>query len=170
MQESGRMGDGTERAAMVESLRGQIVERVKAQQQIIVVSAAVAGATISFASNVLSGHPEIMALLCLLYVGLSLALLRQDQEITIIAVHLLDPSSYGDDARAQARWEVHKFHAMQGNVAGLVQSTAQAVGIYGVPILSGLFLFGAADVARRYRELGEIGGKVLNTADATRCK
>ena len=80
---------------MAESLRGQIVERVKAQQQIIVVSAAVAGATISFASNVLSGHPEIMALLCLLYVGLSLALLRQDQEITIDVVTYDPPHRSG---------------------------------------------------------------------------
>jgi hypothetical protein len=176
------MADDEATKMMVASLREQIVERVKGQQQLVVLSAAVAGATISFASDVLSGHPEVMALLCLLYVGLCLAVLRHDQEIAIIAQHLLDPKAYGSDAEAQARWEVHKFNEMQGDVARLVNSGAQTAGNYGVPflaviatgaatIISGpnaiadvvlvvaaaflaLFFFGAADNVRRYRALG----------------
>src|ERR671930_1709195 len=49
------MADDEATKMMVASLREQIVERVKGQQQLVVLSAAVAGATISFASDVLSG-------------------------------------------------------------------------------------------------------------------
>jgi hypothetical protein len=167
---------------MAESLREQIVERTKAQQQLILISAAVAAATISFASDLLSGHPEVMALLCLLYVGLSLALLRHDQEITIIADHLLDFEAFGSHAETQARWEAHKYVQMQRGIARLIQSGSQTAGNYGVPflgviatasatIISGpnlrawvvlvvavgflvLFGFGAYDVFRRYERLG----------------
>jgi hypothetical protein len=189
------MADDAATKAMVASLREQIVERVKGQQQLVVLSAAVAGATISFASNVLSGHPEVMALLCLLYVGLCLAVLRHDQEIAIIAQHLLDPEVYSSDAEAQARWEVHKFNEMQGGVVRLVTSGAQTAGNYGVPflaviatgaatIISGpnavayvilvvaaaflaLFFFGAADNVRRYRALGTSSQTLLSHSDTS---
>jgi hypothetical protein len=49
---------------MAASVREQIVERVKGQQQLVLVAVAVAGATISFASTQLRTHPEVMALLC----------------------------------------------------------------------------------------------------------
>jgi len=130
-------------AAMAESLRGQIIERVKAQQQLVLVSAAVAGATLSLASELLSDHPEIMALLCLLYVGISLALLRHDQEITIIAALLLDDEAFGPHAQAQAVWEAHKFTQMQKGIPALIKSGAQTAGNYGVPTLAVIATFSA---------------------------
>ncbi|HEY8853406.1 MAG TPA: hypothetical protein VIM36_14565 [Gemmatimonadaceae bacterium] len=102
--------------AMCEALRKQIAERVGQQQQLTYICALIAGATLSFASKALSAHPEVMALLCLLYVGLSLALLRQDQEITILAQHLLDRDAFDQHAEAQARWEAHKYFEMQSGV------------------------------------------------------
>jgi hypothetical protein len=183
------MSDGNAAVALAGALREQIIERVKEQQQLVVVSALVAGATISFASSLLSSHPEVMALLCLLYVGISLAVLRHDQEITILAQHLLDPDAFGLHAEAQARWEVHKFSEMQGGRAKMISSSAQTAGNYGVPLLgvfatasatiiSGanimasvvlsiaagffcLFGFGAWDVFQRYRRLGLDAQKLL---------
>jgi hypothetical protein len=168
---------------MADSLRTQIVERVKGQQQLVVVAAAVAGASLSFGAENLATHPEILALLSLLYVGLALALLRHDQEITIATEHLLSHAAFGADADAQGGWEVHKFGAMQGSgFVGFVMASSQAVGIYGVPTLAiaafgwatcvsspsrlawlilgvaaffaVVFAVGAIDTARRYRRLG----------------
>src|SRR5438105_15639587 len=113
----------TAEAAVANSLREQTIERVKGQQQLVVVAVAVAGATISFASTQLNRHPEVMALLCLLYVGLSLSLLRHDQEITLIADHLLDEEAFPTQAESQARWELHKFNSMQtSGIAALISS------------------------------------------------
>jgi hypothetical protein len=162
------------------------MERVKGQQQILVVAAAVAGASLSFGAERLSTHPEVMALLCLLYVGFALAMLRYDQEITIIANHLLDESAFGLHAQAQSRWERHKFKQMQrSGIAAWVASASQTVGIYGVPVLAAvgfawaaiatsptaltwlilsvafmfaaLFIVGSVDVALRYQRLGSGG-------------
>jgi hypothetical protein len=182
--------DTAAEAALAQSLREQIVERVKGQQQLVVVAVAVAAATISFASSQLNQHPEVMALLCLLYVGLSLALLRQDQEITLIADHLLDQHAFPTEAGSQARWELHKFTSMQASsVAALLSSSSQTMGNYGIPVLavgasgyavlrgspnglawfilsvamafSLLFIVGAIDVVRRYRRLGEKAALLL---------
>jgi len=181
--------------ALVDSLRGQIVERTKAQQQLVLVSVAVAGATLSFASELLSEHPEVMALLCVLYVGISLALLRHDQEITIMAALLLNPDAVGQHARVQAYWEAHKFVQMQRGTAALVKSGAQTAGNYGVPVLgvvatgaatlitvpnvaasvalvvaaalAGLFLYGAEDVRQRYKRLGTTAQALLAETEAT---
>jgi hypothetical protein len=131
-------------AAMAESLRGQMAERVKDQHQVVVLAAAVAGASVSFGAENLTSHPEVLALLCLLFVGLSLAALRHDQEIAVIAEHLLDRNAFGATADAQARWETHKFTAMQGSGAlAFVANASQAIGLYGVPGL-GVAAFGIA--------------------------
>jgi hypothetical protein len=171
------------------------VERVKGQQQLVLVAVAVAGATISFASTELQRHPEVMALLCLLYVGLSLALLRHDQEITLIADHLLDAGAFPDQAAAQARWELHKFNSMQtSSITALISSSSQTMGNYGIPILAvvasgyavldsspnalawvilavaafflALFALGAIDVVRRYRALGVKAAESLGSTAA----
>lgn len=55
---------------MAESLRQQMSERVKGQHQVVVLAAAVAGASLSFGAANLSKHPEVLALLCLLFVAL----------------------------------------------------------------------------------------------------
>lgn len=175
--------------SLVDSLRGQIVERTKAQQQLVLIAAAVAGAALAFATEALPDRPEVMALLCLLYVGISLALLRHDQEITIMAQLLLDPDVFGEHATAQAHWERHKYVEMQAGTGALVKSGAQTAGNYGVPavavlatasatLASGpnlgatlilciaglfvvLFAIGAVDVVRRYARLGREAGRAL---------
>jgi hypothetical protein len=170
--------------AMAESLRSQMSERVKGQHQVVVLAAAVAAASLSFGTENLSRHPEVLALLCLLFVGLALAALRHDQEIAIMAKHLRDENAFGPDAQAQSRWERHKFEAMQGSgVVALVASGSQTMGVYGVPVLgivafgwaaiassptmltwmiliaasvfTALFVVGAIDIVVRYRDLGD---------------
>jgi len=167
------------------------MERVRGQHQITVVAAAVAGATFTVADgDFLTRTPEVIALLCLLYVGLALAVLRHDQEITIIADHILNQELMGPEALVQAGWEAHKNDSMQGSGPVIFMlSTAQTVGIYGVPVLglftagavtlrsdmnfwtwfimgiaialSTLFAAGAMDVWLRYRRLGAKGAYIL---------
>lgn len=174
----------TPAAALVKSLREQIVERMRGQHQVVVLATAVAGAVLSLGWEDLGERPEALALLSLLFAGLSLATLRHDQEITIIAEHLLDMNAFGDHAGAQQAWEQHKLRSMQGSgIVALVSSASQSVGIYGVPVIGTLVFAGAAaanspsaitwavlgvtclffallvigglDTARRYRRLGE---------------
>jgi hypothetical protein len=129
--------------AIVADLRGQIMERVRGQQQLVLLAPAVAGAIASFAGTHLTSHPSVLALVSLLFTSLSLALLRYDQEIAIIATHLTDERRLGADARAQRLWEYRKKEEMQGTKTTFAMSAAQAIGIYGMPIL-GAFVFAAA--------------------------
>jgi len=181
MQKDNELADA--QAALASQLRTEIIERVRAQQQMLIVAAAVAGASLSFGAGRLAKNPEILALLALLFVGFALALLRQDQEIAIIASHLRDREAFGAHATAQAGWEQYKFEAMRGpRFTGLLPGAALAIGIYGVPALAAaafawaaisssptglswfilsvtfvfsvLFAWGTVDVAARFRRLG----------------
>ena len=180
-------------SALVASLRSQMEGRIQAQHQLIVVTVAIAGASLSFGKSGFEGHSEILALLALLFVALALAILRHEHEITIIIFHLLDRDSVGANADAHAGWEARKFIVMQqsGSLA-LLASVTQTIGIYSVPIvaavafgaaalsssptwrawcvlgLAGLFAvafaLGAVDVVRRYRDLGHLSKRMLPAA------
>lgn len=167
---------------MAAELRRQIAEHTQAQHQLLLLAAAIAGATVSFGAHHASSHSVVLALLAVLFVGLALATLRQDQEITILASHLLDAHALGEHALAQARWEHHRATQMQATDSRFVVSTAVTVGIYGVPVVGALgytgatlaaspstgawmllavatllglvFVFGAVQVAAGYRRLG----------------
>jgi hypothetical protein len=129
--------------ALASDLRSQIMERVRGQQQLVVLAPAVAAAVASFAGHKLTSNPELLALLSLLFSALSLAVLRHDQEITILATHLTDEKGVGVHARVQRQWELRKVTEMQSTPLSLVMSAAQAVGIYGMPVL-GALTFGVA--------------------------
>lgn len=131
-------------AAMAGELRRQIAERVQAQHQLLLLAAAIAGATASFGTRHASSHAAVLALLCVLFVGFALATLRQDQEVTILASHLLDVGAFGSHATAQAAWEQHRFRRMQAGNRRFVVSTAVTIGVYGVPVLGALAYAGAA--------------------------
>lgn len=172
------------RDALAEALRRQIEGRVAGQLHTVVVAAALAGAVGAFAAGRLASQPELMALLALLYVGFALAVLRGDQEITIIAKHLLSKEAFAEHAEAQAQWEVHKVNTMQrSGLIALLASGSQSIGIYAVPVLGAaaftwatldaspnwvawfilsvsfvlwaFFFIGVRDVFVRYRELGD---------------
>jgi hypothetical protein len=168
---------------LLDSMRRQIEERIRLQQQLLGVAVAVAAAELTFFSDSTSDSAIVPAMFSLLFIGFALAILRNDQEITVLASHLLKPDVFGPHAHAQARWEYHKFSAMQrSGIANLATTSAQVVGIYGLPVLaalssliaalaegptvaawlvlaltaafSALFIGAAIDVTRRYRELG----------------
>lgn len=123
--------------ALVEALRAQMMDRVRAQEQLVVASAAIGGAAASFGSDFLESHSEILAFLAALFATLLLAMLRQDEEITNIAAHLKDETAFGDHARAQLRWEQHKFRSMQRSAPDVrVLTATNVVGIYGIPALA----------------------------------
>jgi uncharacterized membrane protein YoaK (UPF0700 family) len=122
--------------ALAGALREQIAQRIRAQDQLLVVAVAVAGVAASFGQKGLLAHPEVPALISLLFILIALALLRQDQEIAIIAAHLVEDEHFGEIAHVQKRWEVHKFAQMRGLGRSLTLATvAQSFGIYGVPVL-----------------------------------
>jgi len=163
-------------------LRGQIAERVKAQHQLLLLAVAIAGAAISLQERLPDADAGVFALLSMLFAGIALAVLRQDQEVTTIASHLLREESFGGDAVAQQKWEDHRLESMQGGYRAILASTAMTVGIYGIPVLGTvtlgvaatrhnmdglalglliftgvlmlLFLWSAWMVAREYRALG----------------
>jgi hypothetical protein len=171
-------------AALTANLRNEIAQRVTDQHQLLVVAAAIAGGATAFAGTHFNAHPELLALLSLLFVGFALAMLRHDHEITIIASHLVKQVEFGSHARAQERWEKHRYEKMQASGwIGYLVTASQTVGLYGVPVLAavafawaalatspntvtwlvialtsalgGLFLVGAFDVVGRYRVLGK---------------
>lgn len=178
---------------MRETLQRQIEERLRLQQQLIGVGVAVGAAELSFFTGNRAETASVPALFALLFVGLALAVLRNDQEITILADHLLGVDEFGDAALEQARWESHRFTSMQGGPARFASSAAQTVGIYGVPVLgavgsafaalaqgpnsttwailavtavfAGLFALAALDVAVRYRKLGERSRQMLTDGE-----
>jgi len=123
-------------AALAQDLRTQIADRIRGEHQLVVVAASLAGATGSFAGSRLSSHPEVLALLCLLFVGFALAVLRLDQEITIIASHLLDRKAFRAHAEAQAEWECRKFQERQGTRRAWLASVSQTTAIYAVPVIA----------------------------------
>jgi hypothetical protein len=169
-------------AALVANLRGEIAQRITDQHQLLVAAAAIAGAAAAFAGTHLHNRPELLALLSLLFVGLALAILRHDHEITIIASLLLEKTAVGVHAEAQRAWERHRFIQMQGSSVAFVITASQTVGLYGVPVLAavafgwaalssspnaitwlvlavtfflgGVFLLGSLAVVRRYRAIG----------------
>lgn len=104
--------------ALAAALRTQIMDRVPAQEQLVVASAAIGGAAASFGSDFLDTHSEVVAFLAALFATLLLAMLRQDEEITNIAAHLEDESAFGPHATVQRSWERHKFLAMQESGQG----------------------------------------------------
>lgn len=124
--------------ALAVSLRGQMMDRVKAQEQLVVITITLIGVAASFV-GLLQAHPELTALVGLLFFSLALLMLRQDDEITVIADYLLSESVFGAHAQAQAGWERHKFEKMQGG--GWLRnpgSVAQVIAIYGPPVLAGV--------------------------------
>jgi hypothetical protein len=130
---------------LLESMRRQIEERIRLQQQLLGVAVAVAAAELSFFADSASGSSLVPAMFSLLFIGFALAILRNDQEITVLASHILSPDEFGEHAYAQARWENHKFRAMQrSGVANFVTTAAQVVGIYGLPTLAGISSFVAS--------------------------
>lgn len=129
---------------MARELRGQISERIKAQHQLLLLAVAIAGAAISLQDRIPDAGGDVFALLAMLFAGIALAVLRQDQEIATISSHLLDYDSFGSDAVAQGRWEHHRFSSMQHGRGSLLASTAMSVGIYGIPVLGTIALSVAA--------------------------
>lgn len=129
---------------MARELRGQIAERVKAQHQLLLLAVAIAGAAISLQERLPDANAEVFALLSMLFAGIALAVLRQDQEATAIASHLLREESFGSDAIAQQKWENHRLESMQGGYRAVLASTAMTVGIYGIPVLGTVTLGVAA--------------------------
>lgn len=181
---------------MVETLRSQIGDRVRLQQQLIGVSAAVAAAELSFFASRDETSALVPALFSLVFVGLALAIIRNDQEITFLARHVLNRNLFGEYAITQARWELFRFQAMQqdGFVVYLL-TAAQVVASYGLPVLAAiasavaslsdspsdatwaalslaavfmvLFIASALDVASRYRQLGLMSKAMLDEIDSS---
>jgi hypothetical protein len=170
------------RSAFAASLRAQILDRVKSQEQLVGVAAVLGGAATAFGGDWLRSHAEVLMLLGLFFVSLALAILRADVEIATIALHLSDSEAFGPEAAAQRRWEVVKYRA-QGGIVRRGSTAAQVAGSYAIPLLAYLacvigafteshmngtawvlltvsivlvFLFvaGARDVVRRHGTLG----------------
>lgn len=135
--------------SLVAALRAQIDSRINYQHQLLAVAAAIAGAAATFGAKDLARHPELLALLAMLFVGFALALLRHEQEITIITAHLVDEAAFGDDAEAERRWERYRLGILQPtSLLGALVSASLVIGIYGVPVLAAI-AFGWAAVAER---------------------
>jgi hypothetical protein len=169
---------------MAADLRTHIKESIKGQLQLLQLAAVAAGVIASFGWDKLDGQSDALVLLGLLFLGFTVAILRLDQEIAIAASHLLDRSSLGEHAPAQADWERHKLRSMQqSGVLALIASSTQTAAVYSIPLLAAvaataaalknepteltpwlmgveglmviLFVVGSIDVVRRYQRLGD---------------
>lgn len=171
------------RTAIVENLRDHIDASIAGQRQLLSISIAAVAAIASFGWDALSRQPEALAFLGVVFLGFSLAILRLDQEISIVANHLENERQMGTHALVQKQWEAAKFTAMQqsGSITFLA-SASQTAGLYGIPVLAStaffavalreypsgwtvfflivgvvffvLFVAGVVDVVCRYRKLG----------------
>lgn len=110
----------------------------------MIVTVALAGVAASFGGQ-LRIHPELLAVVGLLFMVFALLVLGQDQQITMTARYLLNEDVFGDHARAQAGWEHHKVETMRGG--GWIRqpaTVAETLARYGAPVVSGLVSIGAA--------------------------
>jgi hypothetical protein len=123
---------------LVASLRAQVMERVRGQEQLVLVMATLIGVATTLASTFRS-HPEIPGVFGIAFSFFALLTLRQDQEITNLVGYLLDEEVFRDHARAQAGWERYKLLAMQaGGLRKNPGTVAQAISIYALPLLASL--------------------------------
>jgi hypothetical protein len=114
------------------------MDRVKGQEQLVLVLASLIGVAATLASS-FKAHPEVAGVFAIAFSFFALLILRQDQEITNLVTYLLDERVFGDHARAQAGWERHKLEAMQGG--GLRRhpgTAAQVFSIHVLPLLASL--------------------------------
>ena len=132
-------------AALAAALRAHISDAVKGQWQLLQVATALAGAALSVAPALLLGRPLLLALASILFLGFAFAILRQDQEISVIALHLVDEDALGPHAVAQLRYEQRKVAEMRrkGPVRWIA-TTVQASAVYAVPMLAATVTYVAA--------------------------
>ncbi len=167
---------------MIKCLRGQIVERERAQQQIAILS----GGTIAAAASVLvRTHVSVWIILALsiLLIGFAFAMLHNDDRIITLASFIVKQD--GEDAESQRAWERHLLeHGRHAHGMKHVILMLRAVAAYAVPMLGslgvlvvffvkaggyqltaasvplvlyGLFVRGALDVGKGFRGIAEGG-------------
>jgi hypothetical protein len=120
------------------SIRTQVMDRVKGQEQLVLVMATLIGVATTLAST-FKMHSEVAGVFAIAFSFFALLTLRQDQEITNLVTYLLDERVFRDHARAQAGWERFKLLAMQaGGLRRHPQTVAQVVSIYALPLLASL--------------------------------
>lgn len=119
------------------------MDRVRGQEQLVLVMATLIGVATTLASS-FRAHPEIAGVFGIAFSFFALLTLRQDQEITNLVTYLLDESVFRDHARAQAGWERFKLRAMQeGGLRNNPGTAAQVLSIYALPVLASLAFAGA---------------------------
>lgn len=131
---------------LVESIRRQVMDRVKGQEQLVLVMATLIGVAATLVSSYKT-HPEVPGVFAIAFSFFALLTLRQDQEITNLVTYLLDDEVFGDHARAQAGWERFKLLSMQGGGLRRHPATvAQVASLHALPVLAS-FGFAAAAAA-----------------------
>lgn len=126
------------------SIRTQVMDRVRGQEQLVLVMATLIGVATTLASS-FKTHPEIAGVFGIAFSFFALLTLRQDQEITNLVTYLLDERVFRDHARAQAGWERFKLYAMQeGGLRRHPDTVAQVISIYALPLLASLAFATAA--------------------------
>ena len=112
-----------------------MTERTRLQVQLLVISAAVAGAAASFGVRHVPDRSAVLAALGLLFVGLMLAIVRQESMVTMIEAHLIDECAFGDHALVQADWTAYKGRdVLDKPLFSLASQVAQAAGLFAVPL------------------------------------
>lgn len=122
------------------------MDHVRAQEQLVVVTIALAGVAASF-SGQLALHPELVAVIGLLFMLFAHLVLSHDQQITLTARYLSDEDVFGEHARVQSGWERYKVAAMRGS--GWIRQPAtfaKVLSLYGAPVISGVVFSVAAVV------------------------
>jgi hypothetical protein len=139
-----RAGDSSSgRSARATTLRDQVAARITAQHHLLAVAAAIGGGRRVLRLKRIPWRSEVLALLALLFVGLALAVVRHEQEITIVLSYLIKDSAFGDHGKAQGEREKYRLTRILGRPRfAWVISGSQAIGIYGIPVLGAITLVG----------------------------
>lgn len=122
------------------------MDHVRAQEQLVVVTIALAGVAASV-SGQLTVHPELLAVIGVLFMLFAHLVLGHDQQITLTARFLREREVFREHARTQADWERHRVATMRGS--GWIRQPAtfaQVLSLYGAPVISGVVFSVAAVV------------------------